>query len=146
MSKSCVVIPGDGRPAPLNVVGTKVTVLATSSENGCYGITFQEGPEGSGPPPHSHDWDEAFYVVSGTINFLCDGEKYECKAGSLVHVPRNTVHAFSYGKGGGSMMEITSRDSTAAEMFAAVDREIDPDNPDIPRTLAILEENGVRVA
>jgi hypothetical protein len=51
----------------------------------------------------------------------------------------------SYGKGGGSMIEITSRDSKAAEMFTAINAAIDPQAPDIPRPLQILEELGVTV-
>ncbi len=146
MSKPYVVIPGTDRPAALDVLGTEVTILAASSENGCYGITLQAGGEGSGPPPHSHDWDEAFFVLSGTINFLCDGDQHACAPGTLVHVPRNTVHGFNYGEGGGSMLEITSRDSRAAEMFAQIGASIDAANPDIPKTLEILAAHGVTVA
>jgi hypothetical protein len=42
------------------------------------------------------------------------------------------------------MMEVTSRDSTAAEMFTAFDAEIDADT-DMSTTLAVLKENGVTV-
>ena len=146
MNKAHVVIAATNRPRALDVLGTKVTVLASSSKTDCYGITFQEGEEGSGPPPHSHDWDESFYVLSGIIHFRCGDEMHDCKTGTLVHVPRNTIHGFNYGKGGGSMIEITSRDSNAAEMFADVDAEIGAENPDIPLALEILKRNGVNIA
>jgi quercetin dioxygenase-like cupin family protein len=146
MSKTHVVISPEQRPDPLDVFGTKVTILASSTETQCYGITFQEGEEGSGPPPHSHDWDETFYVLSGTIHFLCGDKKHECIPGTLVHVRRNTVHGFNYGKGGGKMMEITSRDGKAAEMFTDVDAEIGAAAPEITKTLEILERNGVTIA
>jgi mannose-6-phosphate isomerase-like protein (cupin superfamily) len=146
MLKSPVVIPTSERPSALDVFGTKVTVLATSSDNGCYGITYQKGGEGEGPPPHHHGWDEAFYVLTGTVHFLWGGEEHDCPPGTIVHVPRNTVHGFNYGKGGGSMLEITSRESRAAEMFTQVDDEIDPANPDISKAVAILKKNGVIVA
>ena len=32
-------------------------------------------PGGSGPPPHSHPWDEAFYVINGEIAFGIDGSE-----------------------------------------------------------------------
>lgn len=139
------VMPPDRRPRALNVIGTKVTVLAASSETGCFGMTLQEGVEGTGPPPHSHDWDEAFYVLTGQIRFQCGTDIHDCHPGTLIHVPRNTLHAFTYGKGGGSMVEVTSKDGNAAEMFTAIDAGIDPAAPDIPRTVQILEANGVRV-
>ncbi len=144
MKEGHYVLKPEQRPAPLDVVGTKVTILASSSETGTYGITFQKGEEGSGPPPHCHDWDEAFYVISGEVNFECAGEHHRCVAGTMVHIPRNTVHGFNYGEGGGTMMEVTSRDSTAAEMFTAFDAEIDAET-DIATTLALLKKNGVTV-
>lgn len=59
MANYMVITPND-RPPALDVFGTDVTVLASASQNGCYGIAHQRGDEGSGPPPHSHVWDEAF--------------------------------------------------------------------------------------
>ncbi len=145
MNKYIVTTPND-RPSPLNVFGTDVTVLAAASQIDGYGITHQQGEEGSGPPPHSHGWDEAFFVLSGEITFQCGEETYLCTPGTLIHVPRNTIHAFTYGRGGGSMLELTSRESRSAEMFTDVDAEIDPANPDFAKALEILERNGITVA
>ena len=135
----------DDQPAPLSVFGTDVTVLAAASKVGGYGITHQQGGEGSGPPPHSHGWDEAFFVLTGEITFQCGEETYLCKPGTLVHVPKNTVHGFTYGSGGGSMLELTSRESRSAEMFTEVDAEIDPVNPDFGKAVEILNRNGITV-
>ena len=44
---------------PLNVVGEHITVLASGGVTGGYEIFLQEGPEGSGPIPHTHPWDES---------------------------------------------------------------------------------------
>jgi len=140
------VLTPDRRARPLNVVGTQVTVLAANATTRSYGITLQQGDEGTGPPPHSHDWDEAFYVLSGEIRFLCDGEAHVCRPGTLVHIPRGTVHGFQYGKGGGQMLEITGANARAAEMFAAVDQASPSGPPDIPTLLQVLERNGVTVA
>lgn len=145
MNDGPYVIQPDQRPAPLKVVGTEVTILASAAKTGAYGITFQSGEEGNGPPPHFHEWDEAFYVISGEVNFQCAGEHHVCVAGTLVHVPRNTVHAFSYRKGGGSMMEITSSNGTSTEMFTAFDAEINADS-DVADMIAVLNRNGVQVA
>jgi|KBSMisStandDraft_5_1062788.scaffolds.fasta_scaffold199759_4 quercetin dioxygenase-like cupin family protein len=139
-----VLRPDQHEPA-LNVVGTQVTVLASNAATRSYGITLQRGDEGTGPPPHSHDWDEAFYVLAGEIHFLCDGKTYACKAGTLVHVPKGTTHGFSYGPGGGQMLEITGAGSLAAQMFTAVDSEIPVGPPDIPKLIDVLKRNGVTV-
>ncbi len=140
-----VITPAD-RPAALDVFGTEVSVLTAASETGSFGITLQRGDEGTGPPPHSHGWDESFYVLTGEITFRVGDSTHRCLPGTLVYVPRHTVHAFTYGAGGASMLEFTSRESRAAEMFTAVDAEIDPANPDIAKAVEILGRNGVMVA
>jgi quercetin dioxygenase-like cupin family protein len=140
-----VLTPDQHEPA-LNVVGTQVTVLASNAATQSYGITLQQGEEGTGPPPHSHDWDEAFYVLKGEIRFLCDGKTYDCTVGTLVHVPRGSVHGFNYGSGGGQMLEITGAGALAAQMFTAIDKEIPPGLPDVPKLLEVLKRNGVTVA
>jgi quercetin dioxygenase-like cupin family protein len=140
------VLTPDRRPRALNVVGTHVTVLAANAVTQSYGITLQRGDEGTGPPPHKHDWDEAFYVLGGEIQFLCDGQAHVCLPGTFVHIPRGTVHGFQYGKGGGQMLEITGENARAAQMFAAVDQANPSGSPDIPKLLQVLEQNGVTVA
>jgi quercetin dioxygenase-like cupin family protein len=55
------------RQQPLNIVGEKLTVLASGAQTGSYEIFRQVGPEGSGPPPHTHPWDESFYVIDGEM-------------------------------------------------------------------------------
>ncbi|HZZ34649.1 MAG TPA: hypothetical protein VFE03_02910, partial [Caulobacteraceae bacterium] len=66
MPEPIIVMPGQA-PRPLNVVGEQITVLASGQQTGGYEIFLQVGTEGSGPPPHSHGWDEAFYVTKGEI-------------------------------------------------------------------------------
>lgn len=141
-SKQFVVKPDDRRTA-LNVLGTKVTVLVSESDSKVQQITLQSGVEGMGPPPHSHDWDESFYVTQGQIQFTCAGQTTMCFAGTFVHVPAGTVHAFSYGPGGGEMLEITGAGSKAIQMFSALDRELPPGAPDVPKVLQVAGEYGV---
>lgn len=142
--KPFVVKPGD-RSIALNVIGTKITILASEADTQDQRITLQSGNEGMGPPPHSHDWDESFYVIKGEVQFTCGGETTMCTAGTLVHVPGGTVHAFSYGPGGGEMLEITGQRSRAVQMFTALDREIPPGPPDIQKVIQVLGEHGVKV-
>jgi quercetin dioxygenase-like cupin family protein len=139
-----VLNPDQYEPA-LNVVGTKVTVLVSNAATQSYGVTLQRGDEGTGPLPHSHDWDECFYVLKGGVEFLCDGKSHACSAGTLVHVPRGTVHGFRFGPGGGQMLELTGQGALAAQMFTAIDREMPEGPPDIPRLLGVLSRNGVTV-
>jgi quercetin dioxygenase-like cupin family protein len=139
-----IIKPAD-REAALQVLGTQVTVLASAENSTDQRITVQAGSDGTGPPPHSHDWDESFFVSGGQVQFTCDGETTMCDAGTFVHVPAGTVHSFSYGPHGGEMIEITGRGSRAIEMFSALARDVAPGPPDIPKAVKVLEEHGVKV-
>lgn len=55
MSVQPFVLRPDQHEPALNVVGTQVTVLASNAAMQSYGITVQQGEEGTGPPLHSHD-------------------------------------------------------------------------------------------
>ncbi len=140
-----IVSPDNYEPA-LNVIGTKVTVLAANDATQGYEITLQQGDEGMGPPLHSHAWDESFYVLKGQIEFSYDNKTVMCLPGTLVHVPAGTVHGFRYGPGGGEMFELTGQGSMATRMFTALSKEIPPGPPDIPKVLEVLKQNGVTVA
>jgi len=145
MTRQPFVIQPSDYPRSLNVVGEHITVLASGAVTGGYEIFLQEGPEGSGPPPHSHPWDESFYVTRGEILFGMAGEEKVAKAGTLVHLPGGTVHWFRFGKEGGQMISMTSREAASA-MFAHMDREISPNAPDLERLAAIAGQHETQLA
>ena len=138
-----IVMPGQA-PRPLLNVGEKVTVLASGAQTGGYEIFLQIGAEGSGPPPHSHPWDESFYVIKGEIAFGIDTSEKIAVPGTLVHLPAGTTHWFRFGKGGGEMISMTSREG-ASRLFADLDREISPEQPDLGKLVEIGRRHGVAV-
>src|SRR5262252_7745849 len=106
------VIP-DTYTRALNVVGEKITVLASQAATQGYEVFLQQGAEGPGPPPHSHDWDESFYITRGTVEIGYDDKVIVGTAGTFVHVPAGTVHHFRFGTGGGEMVSVTSHGGRA---------------------------------
>lgn len=139
-----VLAPAD-YPRALNVVGESITVLASGDVTGGYEIFFQKGPEGSGPPPHSHPWDESFYVVSGELAFGIGEKALTAGPGTLVHLPAGTVHWFRFGPGGGEMVSMTSQ-LGASQMFTDFDREITPDKPELDKLVELGATYGLNVA
>jgi quercetin dioxygenase-like cupin family protein len=108
-AKAFFVAPKD-YARPLNVVGEHITVLASGAATGGYEIFLQAGPEGSGPVPHAHPWDESFYVTNGQVDFsIGDDTTVAALPGTLVHIPSGTSHWFRWRAGGGAMISITSR-------------------------------------
>ena len=143
MPNPFIVTPGNA-PPPLALVGEKITVLASGAQTGSYEIFLQAGPEASGPPPHNHPWDESFYVIKGEIAFGIDGDEMNAVPGTLVHLPAGTTHLFRFGKGGGEMLSMTSREG-ASRMFTDMDREISPDNPDLGKLVEVGRRHGLAV-
>lgn len=144
MHPQAFVVSPENFPPALGIVGEEITVLAPGDRTGSYEIFLQQGPEGSGPPPHHHPWDEAFYVVRGEVAFGYDDHSLNARAGTLVHLPAGTTHWFRFGAGGGAMLSMTSRPG-AARMFTAFAREIAPENPDLGRLVAIARAHGMAV-
>ena len=142
--KPFVITPEEYAPA-LNIVGEHITVLASGEATESYEVFLQRGPEGSGPPPHSHPWDESFFVVKGQIDFGIGSQSMTATPGTLVHLPAGTVHWFRFGLGGGEMLSMTSR-LGASKMFTDLAREVAPVNPDLATLSEVGARHGLKVA
>lgn len=138
-----VVAPEDYAPA-LDIVGEHVTVLASGEQTRGYEVFLQRGPEGSGPPPHSHPWDESFFVLSGRVDFGIGAESRTGTPGTLVHLPAGTTHWFRFGSGGGEMLSMTSR-LGASRMFTDFASEIAPVNPDLAKLAEVGGRHGLKL-
>lgn len=129
----------------LHIVGEELSILASGAQTGSYEIFHQGGPEGSGPPPHSHGWDEAFFVLGGELTVgLGDEPEVTCAPGTLIHVPANTMHWFRFGAGGGTMLSVTSR-TGASDFFVEAAREIHPTEPDLGQLIGIATAHGLNI-
>ena len=138
-----ITAPEDYAPA-LDIVGEHVTVLAWGEATEGYEIFLQRGPEGSGPPPHSHPWYESFFVVKGQIDFVIGAESKTASPGTLVHLPAGTVHWFRFGRGGSEMVSVTSR-LGASRMFTDLAQEVAPVNPDVGKLAEVGARHGLKV-
>jgi quercetin dioxygenase-like cupin family protein len=52
-------------------------------------------PHNPGPPLHTHEFDEAFYLLDGELVFQIDEELLTKRAGELVFVMGNVAHALA---------------------------------------------------
>jgi quercetin dioxygenase-like cupin family protein len=78
------------------LAGDTYTIKVTAEDtNGSLGFGEAVVPPGSGPVAHSHGKeDEAFYVLSGQVEFL-NGDALEMTGpGDFVFIPRGTRHRF----------------------------------------------------
>ena len=80
----------------LNVLGMKIKFLCTSEDTqGRYSSMLNTVPKGLGAPPHSHPWDEAFYVLKGEVELRMADDTHQLSPGDYILVPANQVHAFT---------------------------------------------------
>jgi quercetin dioxygenase-like cupin family protein len=94
MTHGKIVAAADGEA--LQPFGLDMTVLLSGHESGetTSVILAVHGP-GEGPPPHYHGSQaECFYVLEGEYDVAVGESKRRAGPGTLVFIPRNTVHTF----------------------------------------------------
>jgi mannose-6-phosphate isomerase-like protein (cupin superfamily) len=89
----------DGEGESLWFLGSLVTVKAAGAQtDGRLTIVEFVNPPGFAPPLHRHlHEDEMFYVLSGSVQFQCDGEEFPAGPGDFVLLPARLPHTFIVG-------------------------------------------------
>ncbi len=100
------VRPGEGTIS-LWVLSELLTYKISSQRTGgAYSLFEVTTQPGAGPPPHvQHREDESFYVLEGQFEFLSGEETVQVGTGSLLYIPKGTLHAHkNVGEGVGKML------------------------------------------
>lgn len=70
-------------------------MLGSEHTGGTFSAILGEVKPGEGPPPHLHrDREEYFFVLEGRYALSVNGTESIIGPGTMVFVPRGTVHAF----------------------------------------------------
>lgn len=141
---SAIIQSKEQAPAALDVGGFKITVLASAEQTGGYELFRISGPEGRGPGPHFHAWDESFFVLSGSVHCGVDGTETLAMPGTLIHVPGGSTHWFRFAEGGGEFFSITSN-GNASRMFEAFASGVNWADPDRHALIALAASYGQTV-
>ena len=116
----------------------------TKETKGAWSLMEEDIPLGMGPSPHRHDWDEAYYVTEGVVNFEIDGKQVRLERGDFAYFPRNTVHAFKGASPApGSSRSIFAAPGHSSEFFEEVNREVLKLPDDLTKVPAIGERHGI---
>ena len=92
--RAVVLRPGEGRSYPMGRISAlfKADGAETASR---YSISeWWLEPHTQGPGAHSHDEDDVFFVIEGTMSFLIDGAWIDAPQGSFVLAPGGATHDF----------------------------------------------------
>ncbi|WP_198961538.1 nitroreductase/quinone reductase family protein [Pseudonocardia sp. MH-G8] len=72
----------------ISLVGDTYTVLVSGEDTaGAYTLIDMLVPEGGGPPPHRHDFEEMFAVLDGEIEVDLRGVTSTARKGDVINVP-----------------------------------------------------------
>lgn len=92
--KPVVLAPGEGRAYPMGRISAvfKADGAETLSK---YSVSeWWLEPHTQGPGPHSHDEDDLFYVIEGTMSVFVGDHWVDAPRGSFVLMPGGTTHDF----------------------------------------------------
>ncbi len=89
-----VLAPGAGRPYAMGPVHA-VFKADGNETRGRYSMSeWWLEPYTRGPGAHTHEEDDVFFVIEGTMSFLVGGAWIDAPKGSLVIAPGGTAHDF----------------------------------------------------
>ena len=135
-----------GERKPLNVLGMPLRFLCDSRETGERWSLFDEDiPLGMGPPPHRHDWDEAYYVLEGEVDFEIDGQPVTIAAGDFARLPANTIHGFKGASPTGARVLIFAQPGHASEFFEQLNDEVRSLPEDLEKLPEIASRHGIEM-
>lgn len=129
-----------GEGHSLNILGMNLRFLCEHKATGsAWSLMEEDIPLGAGAPPHRHDWDEAYYILEGALDFEIDGKSLRAATGDFAYLPRNTIHGFR-GATKSARVLIFAAPAHATDFFEDLDREVRTLRDD----LAKIPEIGLR--
>ena len=94
-SRSPVVLrPGEGRQYAMGRIAAVFKADETETDSRYSISEWWLEPHTKGPGAHSHDEDDIFYVIEGTMSVLVDEQWLDAERGSFVLIPGGVTHDF----------------------------------------------------
>jgi quercetin dioxygenase-like cupin family protein len=110
----------------VSIAGDTYTILVRGADTGGrYCLIDMHVPPGGGPPPHRHDFEEMFTVLSGEIAFTFRGETSIVRAGVTVNIPANAPHFFRNESGAAAHMLCMAAPAGLDAFFIAIGDPVD---------------------
>lgn len=133
-----------GERKPLHVLGMPLTMLCEASETGgAWSLFEEEVPLGKGPPPHRHDWDEAYYILEGEVEFTIDGRSVRSGQGDFNYLPRGTVHGFKGALDSPARVLIFAAPAHGSEFFHELHEQVRRVPEDVGKIPEIGQRHGI---
>ena len=92
--KAIVLAPGQGRTYLMGGISAVFKADGTETASGYSISEWWLEPHTTGPGTHSHDEDDIFYVIEGTMSVFVNDRWVEARKGAFILVPGGTPHDF----------------------------------------------------
>ena len=149
------VRPGEGKLSRVfeEVVTRKVASERTGGAYSLFEVVAR--PRGGVPPQIHHREDECFYVLEGEFEFLVEGRAKRARAGSLLYVPKGTLHAHkNVGEGVGRMLVSQTPGGSYERFFEEIGEDTTSDivpsfedgSPEATRIAKFAADYGIELA
>jgi mannose-6-phosphate isomerase-like protein (cupin superfamily) len=129
-----VAAPDDAGLRRVSIVGNTYTILVSGADTaGRYCLIDMLEPDGGGPPPHRHDFEEMFTLLEGELEFVFRGQKQIVRAGSTINIPANAPHVFKNVSGKTARMLCMCTPAGQEEFFMMVGVPVNSRTAPAPR-------------
>lgn len=134
----------------LSVLDDRLRVLASLEQaGGQYEMFLVEGPEGSGPPPHHHPWEGAYFIVEGELDVQVGGAHAHVAQGAYVRIPADATHTFRVTSQHARFLALTLPAKvsglSAERFFRGMQEEVPLPPPSFDLVLAVAARYGVTI-
>jgi quercetin dioxygenase-like cupin family protein len=149
------IAPGKGKRTAWVLGELVIYKISSQRTGGAYALFEVATRTGAGVPPHvQHREDESFYVLEGEYEFLIEGCTSRLGAGSLLYIPKGTLHGHeSVGEGVGRMLVSQTPGGLYERFFEEVGKPVNggkerhafEDHFDLQRIAAIGVQYGIEI-
>ena len=130
----------------LTVLSDRVTYKTSGAETaGAWALFEVESPPGSAVPLHRHDWDEAYYVLEGEIEFDLGGRKERASPGAYVRIPARAPHAMATSSPTPARYLLWASPCGADAFFVELEQASKEAGFGVERVLSVAAKHGIEV-
>lgn len=135
-----------GEGPRLNVLGDEF-ICKTSGEESGGGWTFFEATvmPGSVVPDHKHVFDEAFYILEGSIEMSADGEKLTATPGSYINIKGGIVHGYHNTTSEVVRYLTWTHPSGIGHFFSEINKNVKKLPEDLGQMVSIAEKHKIEI-
>jgi mannose-6-phosphate isomerase-like protein (cupin superfamily) len=128
LNRSLTVAEPDGTQVRhISLVGDTYMILVSGTQTaGRYCLIDMLVPDGSGSPPHRHDFEEMFSLRDGELEFSFRDKTHTVKAPATVNIPANAPHQFTNRSGRTAHMLCMCTPPGQEEFFMAGRERLSP--------------------